>query len=173
MQTILEYGTIRIKEELKFVSNLTQAYNIPMAVMRVNKKCIALNTHLILCFVLFSVFIGLSIGCAIERDIGLSVMFGIFVLLPVFVFAISPLYFVFSDEYVEIVYNFGQREIIKWSDIRNISLLGSWIGAGGGLPHYVIAYPRKEKGLFFVAGEIQKTRKIKKLIEKYYKKKIV
>ena len=27
LQTILEYGTIRIKEELKFISNLTQAYN--------------------------------------------------------------------------------------------------------------------------------------------------
>ncbi len=141
--------------------------------MRVNKKHIAFNTHLILCFVLFPIFIGLSIGCAIEGDIGLSIMFGIFVLLPVFVFAISPLYFVFSDEYVEIVYNFGQKEIIKWSDIRNISLMGSWIGAGGGLPHYVIAYPKKEKRLFFVVGEIQKTRKTKRFIEKYYKKKIV
>jgi len=100
-------------------------------------------------------------------------MFGIFVLLPVFVFAISPLYFVFSDECVEIVYNFGQREKIKWSDIRNISLMGSWIGGGRGFPHYEIAYPKKEKGLFFVVGEIQKTRKTKRFIEKYYKKKIV
>ena len=137
-----------------------------------NKKYIAFNTHLILCFVLFLIFISLSIGCAIESDIGLSIMFGIFVLLPVFVFAISPFYFVFSDECVEIVYNFGQREKIKWSDIRNISLMGSWIGACG-LPHYVIAYPKKDKRLFFVVGEIQKTRKTKKFIEKYYKKKIV
>ena len=138
-----------------------------------NKKTYAFNTLLILCLVLFIVFLGLCISCAIESDIGLSIMFGIFVLLPVFVFAISPLYFVFSDEYVEIIYNFGQREKIKWSDIRSISLMGSWIGAGGGLPHYVIAYPRKEKRLFFVVGEIQKTRKTKKLIEKYYKKEIV
>ena len=141
--------------------------------MRVNKKYIAFNTHLILCFVLFLIFIGLSIDCAMEREIGLSIMFGIFVLLPVFVFSISPLYFSFTDEYVEIVYNFGQREKIRWSDIRNISLMGSWIGAGGGWPHYNIAYPQKEKRLFFVVGEIQKTRKTKKLIEKYYKKKII
>jgi L-cystine uptake protein TcyP (sodium:dicarboxylate symporter family) len=47
-------------------------YNTAKAVMRVNKKCIAFNTHLILCFVLFLIFISLSIGCAIERDIGLS-----------------------------------------------------------------------------------------------------
>jgi len=138
-----------------------------------NNKHIAFNTHLILCFVLFLIFIGLSVGCAIERDIGFSIMFGSFVLLLVFVLAFSPLYFVFSDEYVEIVYNFGQREIIKWKDIRTISLMGSWIGAGGGSPHYVFAYPRKEKRLFFVVGQIPKTRKTKKLIEKYYKRKIV
>ncbi len=138
-----------------------------------NKKHIVLNTHLILCLFLFIVFIGLSISCALKKEIGLSIMFGIFVLLPIFVFAISPLYFVFSNECVQIIYNFGQKEKIKWSDIRNISLMGSWIGAGGGLPHYNIAYPKKEKRLFFVVGEIQKTRKTKKLIEKYYKKKIV
>ena len=138
-----------------------------------NKKHIALNTHLILCVVLFIVFLGFSISSAIESDISLSIMFGTFALLPIFVFSISPLYFVFSDECIEIIYNFGQKEIIKWSDIRNISLMGSWISAGGGLPHYVIAYPKKEKRLFFVVGEIQKTRKTKKLIEKYYKKKIV
>ncbi len=138
-----------------------------------NKKCIAFNTHLILCFVLFIVFLVLSISCAIEKKIGLSIMFAVFILLPVFVFAISPVYFAFSDERIEIVYNFGQREIIKWNDIRGISLMGSWISKGGGLPHYVIAYPRKEKRLFFVVGEIPKTRKTKKLIKKYYKNKIV
>ncbi len=134
---------------------------------------IAFNTHLIFCVLLFIVFLGLSVSCALGNEIGLSVMFGILVLLPIFVFASSPLYFVFSDDYVEIIYNFGQRERIKWSDIRRISLMGSWFGAGGGLPHYIIAYPKKEKGLFFVIGEIPKARKTKKLIEKYYKKKIV
>ena len=141
--------------------------------MRVNKKHIALNTHLILCIALFIIFFALSISCAMGNEIGLSIMFGIFVLLPVFVFAISPLYFVFSDEYIEIVYNFGQREKIKWNDIRNISLMGSWIGAGRGLPHYVIAYPKKEKRLFFVVGEITKSTKTTKLIKKHYKKRIV
>ena len=137
-----------------------------------NKKRIAFNTHLILCFVLSIVFLGLSISCAVEKEIGLSIMFAVFILLPVFVFTISPLYFVFSDESIEIIYNFGQREIIRRNDIRNISLMGSWIGAGG-LPRYVIAYPRKEKRLFFIVGEINKTRKTKKLIMKYYKNKIV
>ncbi|MBR5451924.1 MAG: hypothetical protein IKV36_02890 [Clostridia bacterium] len=138
-----------------------------------NKKHIALNTHLILCVALFIIFLALSISCAMENEIGLSIVFAVFILLPIFVFAISPLYFSFTDEYIEIVYNFGQREKIKWKEIRNISLMGSWIGVGGRSPHYVIAYPKREKRLFFVVGEIQKTRKTKKFIEKYYKKKIV
>lgn len=137
------------------------------------KKYVAFNTHLILCIILFIIFLVLSISCAIQSVIGLSIVFGFFVLLPIFVFAISPLYFVFCDDCVEIIYHFGQREIIKWKDIRNISLMGSWIGAGGGLPCYHIAYPKKEKTLFFVVGEITKSPKITKLIKEYYKKKIV
>ena len=82
--------------------------------MRMNKKHIAFNTHLILCFFLFVIFLGLSIECATENEIGLSIMFAVFILLPIFVFAISPLYFSFTDEYIEIVYNFGQREKIKF-----------------------------------------------------------
>jgi hypothetical protein len=138
-----------------------------------NKKHIAFNTHLILCLVLFIVFLGLSINCAMGNETVLSVMFAVFVLLPVFGFAVSPLCFVFTDEFVEIVYNFGQRERIKWADIRSISLMGSWIGGGGGSPRYVVASPRTEKRLFFVVGEINKTAKTKKLIMKYYKKEIV
>ena len=138
-----------------------------------NKKHIAINTHLILCLVLFIAFLGLSINCAMGNETVLSVMFAVFVLLPVVVFAVSPLCFVFTDEFVEIVYNFGQRERIKWADIRSISIMGSWLGGGGGLPRYVVAYPRAEKRLFFVVGEINKTAKTKKLIMKYYKKKIV
>ena len=100
-------------------------------------------------------------------------MFGMFVLLPIFVFVISPMYFVFSDNCVEIVYHFKQREVIKWGDIRNISLEGAWVHALDGFPHYVISYPRKQKMYFFMESEISKTRKTKKLLEKYYKKKII
>ena len=136
------------------------------------QRYIALNTHLMICLIMFPIFLALSVSCAMEQEIGLSVAFAVLILLPLLVFAISPVYFVFSDECIEIVYNFGQRETIKWSDIRSISIVGYWIGKGGGLPHYVIAYPIKEKRLFFVSGEIPKTRKTKKLIEMYYKKKI-
>lgn len=127
----------------------------------------AFNTHLILNIVLFAVFLGLSISCAIEIEIGMTILFGIFVLFPVFVFVVSPLYYIFTNEEIVIVYTLGQREVIKWNSVRNISLFGSWIG--NGVPRYVISYPVKEKRPFFVMGEISKTRKTTKLIEKYWK----
>lgn len=134
-----------------------------------NKKQIAFNTHLIPVFVLFVVFLSLSANCAIGDEIALCVGFAMFALLTMFVFAISPLYFVFSDESVEIVYHFKQREQIQWGDIRSISFEGSWFHSLSGPPHYVIAHPQKQKRWFFVEGEIPKTRKTQKLIMKYYK----
>ncbi len=138
-----------------------------------NKKHIAINTHLILVLILFLVFICSSIASALANEIGLAIGFGIGTALPIFVFIISPLYFVFDDNEVMIVYNFKQKLIIPWESIRGISLMGHWIGAGGGLPHYIIAFPQKEKRAFFVNGEIPKTRRTKKLIKLYYKKNIV
>ena len=136
-----------------------------------NKKQIALNTHImLLCIVLFLGFLGISISCAIENNMGLCVAFAIFAIVPIFVFFISPLCFVFSDEGVEIIYHFGQRENIKWNEIRSITQTGSWVGSG--MPCYEIAYPCREKRWFFVCGSINKMPKTTRLIKKYYKKEI-
>lgn len=129
---------------------------------------IALNTHLILWFVMVFVFLGLSVGSAIEGVVGLCIAFAAFALVPAFVFLISPLRFVFDNKCIEIIYVLGQREQIRWSEIRNISQYGSWIG-GGGPPHFVIAYRQGEKRPFYVRGEIPKTRKTEKLFRLYYK----
>ena len=138
-----------------------------------NKKDVAINTQLLFFLVLVIVFVGLSICWLTEEGIGLGILFGVFGLLLLLISLISPMYFVFSDEGVEIVYHFRQKEYIKWSDIRSITVRGGYFTKGDGLPCYDIAYPVKEKRPFFVVGEIQKTRKTKKLIEKYYKKKII
>ena len=154
-------------EVCKFTSNRKRNPVISM-----NKKHIALNTHLFFFAAFFLAVLGIFESCVREGKIGLSIGLGLFLLAPVFCFFISPLYFVFSDEGVEIVYHFGQREYIKWNEIRDISLMGSWLSRGSGPPHYVITYPRKERRPFFVAGEISKTGKTKKLLKKYYQKKI-
>ena len=140
---------------------------------KTKQKHYAFNTQLFFVIALFAIFLVLSICAAIEREIGLSIGFAVATLLPIFVFLISPLYTAFSDEEIEIVYIMGQREIIKWRNIRSIYLNGSWISRGGGLPHYEVAYPTNVKLAFFVRGEIPKTRKTKKYIRMYYKKDII
>lgn len=138
-----------------------------------NKKQIAINTHLIFLAAFFLVILGIFEAVARAKEIGLSIAFGLFLLLPIVLFFISPLYFVFSDECVEIMYHFGLREQIKWRDVKCISRMGSWISKGGGIPRYEIIYTSKEKRPFFVVGEVSKTRRTKTLIKKYYKKEIV
>ena len=132
------------------------------------KKRIAINTHLFLAVILFFVFVSMTVSCALSGESGWAIGFAVVALFPLFVFFISPLYFVFSDDEVKIVYHFGQKEVIQWNAVKKISLVGSWIG-GGGMPHYIFSYPTKENPLFFVRGEIPQTRKTKKLIRVYYK----
>ncbi|MCQ2449292.1 MAG: hypothetical protein MJ132_03785, partial [Clostridia bacterium] len=91
-------------------------------------------------------------------------------LLSVFVFVVSPLCYIFDKKAVTIVYLFGLRETVAWSNIREIYEVGSWFFRIGGTPRYVLCYPIKEKQLFFMVGEISKTRKTTKLINCYYGK---
>ena len=137
-----------------------------------NKKQIAINTHLWLPIALFVIFMTISISCIHEKEIGMTVGFFLAALLPIFVFLISPIYYVFSEESITITYLFGQKEEIKWNSIKSITLYGSWISRGGATPHYHIAYPTNRKRAFFINGDISKTRKTKRLIKKYYEKNI-
>lgn len=139
--------------------------------MKSSKKQTAFNTHLSLALILFLIFAGLAVLCGTEKEMGTAVGFAVAALLPLFFFFISPLYFVFSEDEVRIVYCFGQRECIPWSGVRSVSLIGSWVGVG--MPYYSLAYPTKEKRPFFVRGEIAKTGKTKRLIQKYYKRNVL
>lgn len=131
---------------------------------------LAVNTHLLLNIIMFSIFLGLSISCAAEGSPGPAIFFAVLALLPVFVLLISPLFYVFTEEQVKIVYPLGQKEIIPWQSVRSISLLGSW--AGSGHPCYHLAYPHQDHQPFYVNSEISKTRKTRRLIKRYYKREI-
>lgn len=132
---------------------------------------IAVNTHLLLNIIMFCIFLGLSISCAAEGSPGPAIFFAVLALLPVFVLLISPLFYVFTEEQVKIVYPLGQKEIIPWQSVRSISLSGSWVGSGGH-PCYHLAYPHQDHRPFYVNSEISKTRKTKKLIKRYYEREI-
>ncbi len=141
--------------------------------MNNSEREIAINTHLWLPITLFIVFILLSISGVNAQEMGLAAGFAVASLLPLFVFLISPMYYIFSEESIVIRYLWGQKEEINWISVRNITLFGSWISRGGATPHYHFAYPSKKKRVFFIRGDVSKTRKTKKLIKKYYKKNIV
>lgn len=137
-----------------------------------DKKQKAINAHLGLPGALFVIFVTIGIVCTIEKEVLLSVGFFVAALLPLFVFLVSPLYYVFSQEGVEIRYLWGQKEEIRWDEIRSITRIGGWFSLGGGTPRYHIAYPTNRKRAFFINGDVYTTRKTKELLRKYYKKSI-
>ena len=123
------------------------------------KKQIAINTHLIFAVIMFIIFTLLAIFSAKDEETWLAVGFAAFTLLPLFVFLISPMYYVFSEEGVKIIYLWGKKEEIEWTFVRSIEIEGSWMVGRMGFPHYHLAYPQSEKTPFFVCGDISKTRK--------------
>lgn len=127
------------------------------------KKQIAINTHLLHPIVFCVFFILFAIFSAKDQEIGLAVGFAAFTLLPLFVFLISPMYYVFSEEGVKIIYLWGQKEKIEWPSVRSVEIEGNWIGGREGFPHYHVAYPQNKKLMFFMSGDISKTRRTKKL----------
>lgn len=130
-------------------------------------KNLAINTHLISCTILLVIFIYLSISSFTEHKVWMSIGFAVVALMPAAVFLLSPLYFVFDEQEVVIVYTLGKKESIKWKDIKSITAYGSLMG--GGLPSFEIAYPTNEERTFFMRGEIVRNHRTKKLIQKYYK----
>ena len=133
------------------------------------EKYIALNYHSFA--FLYAVFVGLlfsSFGFEIEEAIFVVGGIGI-VLIFVFLLLISPTHYVFTNEKLVICHPFRRRETILWEDIRSINKYGSWFYKTlFGLPHYKIYY-RHEKEVIFLNGEICRSRKTKRLLEKYYK----
>ena len=118
-----------------------------------NKRQIAINTQLWLPISMFIIFIGIAMACLSEKNYDVAIGFFVATALPIFVFLISPMYYAFSEDGVEIRYLFGQKEDIRWDSIKKISLLGGW-GKHELSPYFHIAYPTSKKLLFFMQGVI-------------------
>lgn len=133
------------------------------------EKEIAFDNHILpnsLCA--FCGFVVASFGSWVD-EVGFLVLGILLVVSFVTIILISPVYYVFSAENLIICHPFKRREIIHWQDISNINEYGSWLSPGLiGLPHYKIFY-RHEKEILFLDGEICKSRKTKRLLQKYYK----
>lgn len=133
------------------------------------EKHIAFNNHIPsnLFFIAFGSLM-ISFGLWIDELI-FAVMGAVLVLGFVVVIMVSATHYIFSKESVVICHPFNRKETICWEDIRSINKYGTWINTTGlGLPHYKIYY-RHEKEVIFLNGEICRSRRTKKLLQKYYK----
>ena len=134
------------------------------------EKYIALNYHT-LAF-LFAVFVGFLFSWfGFEIEEMLFAVGGIVIaLIFAFLLVVSPTHYVFTNEKLVIFHPFiKRREIILWEDVTGVMSLGSWfIKTHWGLPHYKIWY-RHEKKIAFLIGEICRSRRTKRLLQKYYK----
>lgn len=133
------------------------------------EKEIALNNHILLYLSgAFFGFVLASFGSWADENI--FTVFGVLIILIfIFLLLISPTFYVFSKENVVICHPFKRRETICWEDIRSIKRYRSLYNRGGiGYNHYKIYY-RHEKEVLFLNGEICRSRKTKRLLQKYYK----
>lgn len=133
------------------------------------KKYIARNTHLLFVLFMFLCLLFFCITGFALKETASAILFLCLCPLPVFCFLISPLYVIFTEQEITIVYFWGIKERIAWRQIRHIEERGSWFHKHSCLPEYHIAYPKAEKYPFFADGSIPKTRKIKKIMERFYK----
>ena len=130
----------------------------------------AFNTNLIFSVGLFFLFVFGTIISWI-RDEFIS-MAGLLVLNLVWLFEIAttPLYTVFTEESIVIVYVIGYKETIIWNNIKTINLE---CGLLSRVPDYVISYEAKKSKPFFASGKIPKSKKTQELFGKYWKRKIL
>lgn len=128
--------------------------------------CSSFNTHIIIYLLGFLIFLALAVTF-FSDGIGWGIFFMLLALVPIFIIIVSPFRYEYSKKSVTIVYVLGDREIIPWTSVRNITLYGSWISHLGCFPYYQVAYGHK-KQKFYMNGEITKSRKNKKLINKFY-----
>ena len=140
------------------------------------ERKIAFNTHLIIIFALFLIFIGLAIFFLTDSengDIAFSIVGFAWAAISIFGIIISPVIYIFENDKLTIVYCLGMKEAITWKEIRSIRKMGGWFGGKGrGFPVYEVVYPNHKKTPFFVEGQIVSNRKTAKLLKEYYKKNI-
>ncbi len=136
-----------------------------------NKKCIALNTQNFIWAFLLVIFAVISVICFVDGSWIAGTVFLLMSAMPIAVILLSPLYYVFTDEGVTIVYTLGGKEVIAWQEVNTVRYFGSWIAKGSGSPHYYIAH-YGDKPKRYMSSEIAKTMKTKKLMELYCHDKI-
>ena len=139
--------------------------------MMKKERQIALNSHFIL-FLFFSLALFLLFLCSlITNEIIGAIFFFLFFLLGITVTSFLPIYIMFSETEITIIYFWKTKERISWDLVKYIEAGGSWFSKEP-LPYYRIIYPTAKKKPFFISGEIPRTKKTRALLNLYWKNKI-
>lgn len=127
------------------------------------------NPQLLVSGLLTVVALAVAVQFFVEKIYVMGAVLLIIGLLSLFVLLTSPVYMLFSQKELVIVYFFGSKETIQWKEVRQIHKYGGWLfSRGDGFPHYSVVYPKSEKRPFFMVGDIPKTRRVSRLLAEFY-----
>lgn len=127
------------------------------------------NPQLLISGLLSVVALAVTVQFFMEGIYVMGIVLLIIGLLSLFVLLTSPVYMLFSQKELVIVYFFGCKETIRWKDVRQVHKYGGWLfSRGDGFPHYTVVYPKPKKRLFFMLGDVPKTRKVSRLFAEFY-----
>ncbi len=135
---------------------------------KIKSKEIIFNYYQI--FYLFCFLCGVGVillDICIIKEIALFFVFGLFLsVLYLFLILINPLYYIFDEEKISIIYSCGIKEVIIYKDIKSIlERYRLFRVCCPGYKYFEIYYPHKEK--IPLKGEVCKTKKVERLL-KYY-----
>ena len=94
----------------------------------------------------------------------------ILTLVWVYEIATSPMYTVFTEKELVIVYAVGYKETIAWDEIKKIYIE---CGVCSRVPDYVVDYKGEKEKPFFAKGKVPKSKKMQNLMDLYWKKEIL
>lgn len=80
-----------------------------------------------------------------------------------------PVEITFTKKEIRIFYLIGKTEIIPRKKIRSIALTAH-PGVRGVLPTYTVFYDREGKRPFYMTGQLPKTRRVRQVLEMYWRK---
>ena len=137
------------------------------------EKTIIFNRRILFFVIVFITFLCFSISLLKSKDVELGVLLlvvSIFISLGIF---LSPLYFVFTENEITVIWLFQYKRIIPWSSIKSIIEL-KWGEVHRDLPKYELIYHLNYKG-YIVSKQfdIPRNKRTKRMFEKYARYKIV
>ncbi len=137
---------------------------------RPKKSQTASNPYLFMPLLL--VFAGVELALSEDNELMVA-LFSLMAFVSVCWILLSPMEVTFTDKELRILYIIGKTERIPWNRVRSIEVFENRIYPRGMSPTYAVAYDREGKRPFYITGHLPKTKRIRRLLELYWRKGII